>query len=53
MSANKVKEIAGAPRFIEKYKSFFYLRVFRSWWRRYHDYNVNPDGSVTERARWP
>ncbi|MFJ8352193.1 hypothetical protein ACIQ69_01975 [Bacillus paramycoides] len=51
MSANKVKEIAGAPRFIEKYKSFSIYGYLGRGGEGSMTITFNPDGSVTKKAQ--
>ncbi|MEC2258363.1 hypothetical protein P9H08_17115 [Bacillus cereus] len=51
MSANKVKEIAGAPRFIEKYKSFSIYGYLGHGGEGSMTITFNPDGSVTKKAQ--
>ncbi|PYE96170.1 hypothetical protein [Bacillus sp. 196mf] len=51
MSANKVKEIAGTPRFIEKYKSFSIYGYLGHGGKGSMTITFNPDGSVTKKAQ--
>ncbi|MEK5474582.1 hypothetical protein MKX99_25005 [Bacillus sp. FSL R9-9863] len=51
MSANKVKEIAGAPRFIEKYKSFSIYGYLGHGGEGTMTITFNPDGSVTKKEQ--
>lgn len=51
MSANKVKEIAGTPRFIEKYKSFSIYGYLGHGGEGSMTITFNPDGSVTKKAQ--
>lgn len=51
MSANKVKEIAGAPRFIEKYKSFSIYGYLGHGGDGTMTITFNPDGSVTKKEQ--
>ncbi|MCU4958656.1 hypothetical protein OB990_20895 [Bacillus cereus] len=51
MSANKVKEIAGAPRFIEKYKSFSIYGYLGHGGEGSMTITFNPDGSVTKKEQ--
>ncbi|HDR8121786.1 MULTISPECIES: hypothetical protein [Bacillus cereus group] len=51
MSANKVKEIAGAPRFIEKYKSFSIYGYLGHGEEGSMTITFNPDGSVTKKEQ--
>ncbi|MCU5580520.1 hypothetical protein OCF65_08460 [Bacillus toyonensis] len=51
MSANKVKEIAGAPRFIEKYKSFSVYGYLGHSGEGSMTITFNPDGSVTKKEQ--
>ncbi|WP_349916928.1 hypothetical protein [Bacillus cereus] len=51
MSANKVKEIAGAPRFIEKYKSFSVYGYLGHSGEGTMTITFNPDGSVTKKEQ--
>ncbi|QUW36302.1 hypothetical protein [Bacillus cereus] len=51
MSANKVKEIAGAPRFIEKYKSFSIYGYLGQGGEGTMTITFNPDGSVTKKEQ--
>lgn len=51
MSANKVKEIAGAPRFIEKYKSFSIYGYLGYGGEGTMTITFNPDGSVTKKEQ--
>ncbi|MFV5173949.1 hypothetical protein [Bacillus cereus] len=51
MSANKVKEIAGAPRFIEKYKSFSIYGYLGRGGEGSMTIRFNPDGSVTKKEQ--
>jgi outer membrane protein assembly factor BamE (lipoprotein component of BamABCDE complex) len=51
MSANKVKEIAGTPRFIEKYKSFSIYGYLGYGGEGSMTITFNPDGSVTKKAQ--
>ncbi|EOO20812.1 MULTISPECIES: hypothetical protein [Bacillus] len=51
MSANKVKEIAGAPRFIEKYKSFSIYGYLGQGGEGSMTITFNPDGSVTKKEQ--
>ncbi|MED3024468.1 MULTISPECIES: hypothetical protein [Bacillus cereus group] len=51
MSANKVKEIAGAPRFIEKYKSFSIYGYLGQDGEGSMTITFNPDGSVTKKEQ--
>ncbi|MES5846164.1 MULTISPECIES: hypothetical protein [unclassified Bacillus cereus group] len=51
MSANKVKEIAGTPRFIEKYKSFSIYGYLGHDGEGSMTITFNPDGSVTKKAQ--
>ncbi|MED1282608.1 hypothetical protein [Bacillus mycoides] len=51
MSANKVKEIAGTPRFIEKYKSFSIYGYFGRGEEGSMTITFNPDGSVTKKEQ--
>ncbi|AWC30022.1 hypothetical protein [Bacillus cytotoxicus] len=51
MSANKVKEIAGAPRFIEKYKSFSIYGYLGRGGEGSMTITFNPDGSVTKKEQ--
>ncbi|MDA1935444.1 hypothetical protein P4H08_25205 [Bacillus cereus] len=51
MSANKVKEIAGTPRFIEKYKSFSIYGYLGHGGEGTMTITFNPDGSVTKKEQ--
>ncbi|PFM63980.1 hypothetical protein COJ48_13535 [Bacillus cereus] len=51
MSANKVKEIAGTPRFIEKYKSFSIYGYLGRGGEGSMTITFNPDGSVTKKEQ--
>ncbi|MFV1453563.1 hypothetical protein [Bacillus mycoides] len=51
MSANKVKEIAGTPRFIEKYKSFSIYGYLGHGGKGSMTIMFNPDGSVTKKEQ--
>lgn len=51
MSANKVKEIAGTPRFIEKYKSFSIYGYLGRGGEGTMTITFNPDGSVTKKEQ--
>ncbi|HDR7913479.1 TPA: hypothetical protein QCY05_002631 [Bacillus wiedmannii] len=51
MSANKVKEIAGTPRFIEKYKSFSIYGYLGHGGEGSMTITFNPDGSVTKKEQ--
>ncbi|CAH2461579.1 hypothetical protein AB3X48_00400 [Bacillus sp. S4] len=51
MSANKVKEIAGTPRFIEKYKSFSIYGYLGHSGEGSMTITFNPDGSVTKKEQ--
>ncbi|MEC5304180.1 hypothetical protein [Bacillus thuringiensis] len=51
MSANKVKEIAGSPRFIEKYKSFSIYGYLGHGGEGSMTITFNPDGSVTKKEQ--
>ncbi|MRC15525.1 hypothetical protein GH866_07895 [Bacillus thuringiensis] len=51
MSANKVKEIAGTPRFIEKYKSFSIYGYLGRDGEGSMTITFNPDGSVTKKEQ--
>ncbi|PFI32202.1 hypothetical protein COI53_08570 [Bacillus thuringiensis] len=51
MSANKVKEIAGVPRFIEKYKSFSTYGYLGHGGEGSMTITFNPDGSVTKKEQ--
>ncbi|QWH39347.1 hypothetical protein EXW53_21700 [Bacillus mycoides] len=51
MSANKVKEIAGVPRFIEKYKSFSIYGYLGHGGEGSMTITFNPDGSVTKKEQ--
>ncbi|QWH19223.1 hypothetical protein EXW62_19840 [Bacillus mycoides] len=51
MSANKVKEVAGTPRFIEKYKSFSIYGYLGHGGEGSMTITFNPDGSVTKKEQ--
>ncbi|OPD53367.1 MULTISPECIES: hypothetical protein [Bacillus cereus group] len=51
MSANEVKEIAGTPRFIEKYKSFSIYGYLGHGGEGSMTITFNPDGSVTKKEQ--